>query len=368
MENNKSMTALWVVIALIVGFLVGHYVMPATPGGPAAAGTTTLIDTTKSTTTTTVDYASVGKTLNTQLSKTTATDDTSGTTTRLAAAFYGGESTCAAVMGGEMWFLSSVAYSSSDGVTWKNHAGSYPARDRQACVVFNGKVYMMGGQANGVILNDVVSFSGKSWKTETSTAGWAARRDFSAYVYNNKMWIAGGAGASYLDSGFMDAWSSADGKTWTQDMSFVNPTGSGWAKFVVFNNNLLAFKMGSTTLWSSTDGGHTWTTSTIPFQGRMGGGTAIFNGNLYVMGGMTGNLSSLPTDAWYSADGMTWTQAGPSTPWWSGRFRASALTFNGKLWIMGGNNGYNASNPASDIVWSSADGATWTNTYSHTYP
>jgi hypothetical protein len=60
-------------------------------------------------------------------------------------------------------------------------------------------------------------------------------------------------------------------------------------------------------------------------------------------------------DVWYSTDGINWTQATASAAF-SARYSHSSAAFNGKMWIIGGQD----STETKNDIWSSLDGSTWT--------
>ena len=89
--------------------------------------------------------------------------------------------------------------------------------------------------------------------------------------------------------------------------------------------------------------------------GRTGHAVAEFNGKIWSLGGRTPDAGapSAPTGAlsnaiWSTTDGANWTLESLTAPW-SAREGHTALSFNGRLWIIGG----------QDDIWSSADGLVW---------
>jgi leucine-zipper-like transcriptional regulator 1 len=100
-------------------------------------------------------------------------------------------------------------------------------------------------------------------------------------------------------------------------------------------------------------------TSHAPFSGRYGLSGAVFNGVMWVVGGAAGNADNSVTyydaDVWSSGNGSSWTQATGSAPF-GGRYGSQVLSYNGKLWLLGGNSGGTLKND----VWNSPDGENWT--------
>jgi len=101
---------------------------------------------------------------------------------------------------------------SEDGVNWSKvtPAAEWTERDGHASVVFNGKIWVLGGQSSvGGLRNDVwFSSDGASWSRATASAGWEPRTRHAAVVFDNKMWVLGGSRKN-------DVWYSSDGTNWT---------------------------------------------------------------------------------------------------------------------------------------------------------
>ncbi|HEY7119075.1 MAG TPA: hypothetical protein VH475_20965 [Tepidisphaeraceae bacterium] len=95
------------------------------------------------------------------------------------------------------------------------------------------------------------------------------------------------------------------------------------------------------------------------FTPRIALGSTVFDGKAWVVGGQ--GLTATMTDAWYSSDMINWTQAtdgsgaavnlGP-------RRGTAAVTFNGKLFVIGGTDGSATNYPANTVMYS-ADGVNW---------
>jgi hypothetical protein len=94
------------------------------------------------------------------------------------------------------------------------------------------------------------------------------------------------------------------------------------------------------------------TTSNGGFSARTGASALSFGGAIYLLGGYDGNASS---DVWQSLDnGVTWSQIS-QTPFLA-RQHAMVWATASKMYIMGGDDGSNTLND----IWSSGDGITWT--------
>ncbi len=155
----------------------------------------------------------------------------------------------------------------------------------------NGSIYVIGG-SSATGLNDVWKFDGTDWSQVAAGAGsrFSARDGHVSYVYNGKLWVAGGydyAAHARVD----DVWSSSDGSTWTQ------------------------------------------VTQVNVFPTRSESSGIVFDNRMWMIGGVdAGNYA----DAWYSVDGANWYNACTAPAEFSGRHSHTALVFNNRLWVIGG--------------------------------
>jgi hypothetical protein len=102
-------------------------------------------------------------------------------------------------------FLSDI-WNSTDGVDWTQvtaNAGCV-ARDEYTAVVFDNKVWVKGGVvvAGGlppiIIHFASVYYSSEcvNWNLATANAEWSGRAGHTSVVFDNKMWVIGGADSS----------------------------------------------------------------------------------------------------------------------------------------------------------------------------
>lgn len=292
---------------------------------------------------------------------------------------------------GDMWqlggqygttatYVNSVACS-TDGINWNDTGcgttgAAWSGRSMFGAVVFNNKMWVLGGMSSGgsPVANVYCSNDGTTWSDSTcgtASAPWGAEYGLSAVVFNNKIYVIGGNNGS---STLNDVWSSSDGTNWTEvtagscSTACANsfPARSN-AQVFVFGNKL--YIMGGFSgatyyddVWSSTDGS-TWTqvtangtSSNAPWSGRGNVAGVVYNGDMWIMGGWNG--TSYLNDVWCSADGANWYDTttggqcgGTSAASWSGRNAPASVVYQNRIWVMGGKTG--TSNWASD-VWSSA--------------
>lgn len=83
---------------------------------------------------------------------------------------------------------------------------------------------------------------------------------------------------------------------------------------------------------------------------------------MWLMGGWITSYEDGPRDVWSSADGLQWDRTTAQAPWKHADL-STTLTFDRKLWILGGWHGGRLPHAtASNQVWSSGDGKNWTET------
>lgn len=211
------------------------------------------------------------------------------------------------------------------------------------------------------------------WQLATSDAGWKPRDSQAEVVFNDRLWIMGGWHDSY-SAPPRDVWSSADGKTWQiieqdapwkhSDLSMtVSFQGKMWFMGGWYNGRLPGHSA-SNEVWSSTDG-KTWKeeTANAGWSPRLAAGLVVFKDKLWILGGTEnyyfGDANSLKNDVWSSSDGKTWKQETANAPW-SARAYHQAVVLNDRIFVLGGGN-YVPDYHAKNDVWSSADGVHWEN-------
>jgi hypothetical protein len=156
-------------------------------------------------------------------------------------------------------------------VTVNNSTLNNYGRSKHQLVVFNNKLYIIGGKLDGTYQSGVLSSTdGINWTSiSTNNPFSPGRQNHVSLVFNNKLWVIGGDNP--INQGeFNDAWSSTDGINWTLE---------------------------------SVDG--------FKFSKRTGHTVIEYNGKLWLWGGSldlgTGGISR-PSDLWKSCDGKRWQQ------------------------------------------------------------
>jgi hypothetical protein len=227
-----------------------------------------------------------------------------------------------------------------------------------------------------LVLPLLIAAEPPNWVRETEKAGWKPRDSQGEVVFKDRLWVMGGWYDS-LSSPPRDVWSSADGKTWEEvtpaapwkhsdlPMTAVHD-GKMWLLGGWYNGRLKDHSA-SNEVWSSTDGKDWKLVTKAPWSARIAGGLVTFDGKLWLLGGTDdyyfGDDSSLKNDVWCSANGKDWTQVTAKAAW-SPRAYHQAVVHDGKMWVLGGGN-YVPRYQANNDVWFSTDGKEWTRAVEH---
>lgn len=253
------------------------------------------------------------------------------------------------------------------GLSWTRATASAEWEPRQghACVVFNNKMWVLGGFGGGGPLNDVwYSEDGASWTRATASAPWSARWLLSAVAFNGRMWVLGGLGAAYEN----DVWHSTDGVNWTQATPHAEWSGRMGHTSLVYQRPddttngiwLLGGDDGSQGLhdvWRSANGVD-WerVTAAAEWGARSQHSSCVFQygGQSFMMVIGSWGRSGYSNECWFYACGSeSWSQILPGS--WSERRRHTSVSLQNKLWVLGGED---ASGFRNDVWW--YDGSSWT--------
>lgn len=128
------------------------------------------------------------------------------------------------------------AWTSPDGQTWSPQtAAVVPAVAGATAVVFNNKLWMIGGTRSGAQVSS--SDDGLTWTDHG--APWSMRQAMRVHVIGNKLYALGGTAGGL--SAFTDVYSTTDGLTWTHyDGPTPWTTGNGCGSIVV-GGSILVF-------------------------------------------------------------------------------------------------------------------------------
>ena len=256
--------------------------------------------------------------------------------------------------GKSIFGLSGSAEPKRLGFTRTTASINWGARNYGQAIVFDGKMWHMGGfdSNNNLPRNVWYTTNGTSWTQATSSAAWTGRYSFGLLNYDNKMWVFGGFTSS---NELIDVWFTTNGSSWTQATS-----AAAWEKRHMFGYTVFDGKMwltgGSTSgavrdVWYSTNGS-VWTQGAQPgWSAKRYHKMLVYDNKMWVIGGWDNQR-----DVWYTTNGSTWTRA-TATASWSARTGFSAEVFDNKMWVFGGST-YND-------VWYSTDGSSWTKAYNN---
>lgn len=268
---------------------------------------------------------------------------------------------------------------------------AFPARDGAGALVYRGAMWLIGGWSKRdpayyprTCSNDVWrSQDGANWecvKPNTfrdasfdPAADWEGRHTAGYAVFGDKMWIIGGDANQrhYQD----DVWCSADGIAWERVLDRAPWAPRVLHYTVAFNGRL--WVMGGQTMpgfaggeeafyrdvWRSADGA-TWerVLDRAPWPPRgMIGGSAVFGGRIWLLGGGTYDTPARPerkfyNDVWSTADGVAWTCHTDAAPWKPRQYHEVAV-YDDRLWVL---EGYHRDGGNRKDVWHSGDGVRWT--------
>lgn len=194
----------------------------------------------------------------------------------------------------------------------------WDGRTGMSVVAFDNKVWMSGGDHDGILKNDVWSSAdGKSWIKVTEGANWARRQNHHTLAFDNKLWLIGGtsegSSGAVLNS---DVWFSTDGDSWTEAT-----TNTGWGDLSAYS-------------------------------------TASFAGKMWAMGG---EINSVETNKiWASSDGIQWKEISTNPPVWDKRIEHTTTTFNNRIWVLAGKS--SSGDRFLNDAWNSVDGESWKST------
>lgn len=241
-------------------------------------------------------------------------------------------------------------WSSADGINWTKTSIvgiHFSERSGHQVLVFNDKMWVIGGSAASsggtVRSNEIWSTSdGANWTEETIIGNhFSGRSGHQSLIFNNKLWVIGGSdGANLLN----DVWSSANGINWVEEIADAPFSTKNYHQAISFNNKLWIIG-GSDTIgaqndvWSSFDG-RDWQKENIVgshFLERSSHRVVLFRNKLWLINGELGTQQY--DDIWTSLDGINWSEESIAGTYFSGRADFEAVVFNDSLWIIGGKRG-----------------------------
>jgi hypothetical protein len=212
--------------------------------------------------------------------------------------------------------LSSRIARTSDFKRWEVLAehSELPARVFYGAVVFNNKIWLMGGFDGHDYYNDVWnSADAVHWTRINEHVAWSPRNAGACVVFKDRIWMIGGGvidGTKPVNANEgREIWSSIDGINWAQASDTMARTWGGSP--VVFNGKLWLVGANRDGNFSRavmvTDDGIKWRDETAPWSPRGAVATWIFDDRLYMTGGKysvaeNGEIKFIySNDVWYMA-------------------------------------------------------------------
>jgi thermitase len=208
-------------------------------------------------------------------------------------------------------FIKNDVWYSADGVTWTRATASAPFSNRwgHRSVVFGNKMWVIGGETyiNGHFLpmNDVwYSDDGVNWTPATGSAAFPARLNFGLVVFDNRMWVIGGTDFGGVVN---DVWYSEDGANWTLATGSAAFSPRCQHTSVVFDDRIWMiggydWSWYKSDVWYSRDGVD-WreATSSAEFPVRDTAASVVFDNRMWEIGGFVGGSQyAMYNDVWYS--------------------------------------------------------------------
>ena len=240
---------------------------------------------------------------------------------------------------------------------WQCMTTSAPAGFGQAAVFFRGKFWLFGGHnEHGCSSAIACSEDGKQWhrSSRSRSAPWPARTHHAVVEFDGRLWLLGGENGDRL---FDDCWVSSDGEHWQQVTHSMGTGGVSRFSAFAFSGRLWIVagrqQSGPGRGVYSTQDGATWQAMPLPpWQPRMGAACTIFEGRIWLSGGVN-RFNESYGDLWYSPDGQRWHCLLTHAPWLP-RNGHALMTCGRALWLLGG-----VDHAAYNDVWRSENGVHW---------
>jgi N-acetylneuraminic acid mutarotase len=294
--------------------------------------------------------------------------------------------------------VSTVEYApiNSDGTlgAWQ-YTSSLPAnRSSYAGAIYNGYIYVMGGNDGTGVKNSVlyapVNGDGTlgAWHyTHSSTddgtsfvSGFTtARSAFDGVAYNDYLYIAGGYNGTstyYNDvqfahingNGTIDTWRTAN--SFTTARAALSITVYNGYIYVMGGTTDLTNSLSDTQYASITGSGNlsSWQSTSTMAAGAYNTGAAAYNGYLFLLGGEANSSTKLATVQYAKIDsaGQTQAFANASNSFTTARSLACSVAYNNYIYVLGGSSDDSNSNVSSvyysAINTSTGDLGAWSST------
>lgn len=232
---------------------------------------------------------------------------------------------------------------SSNGENWRKIATDiidtrnlFPPRYLHSTIVFDNKLWVIGGYGEGGRRSDVwFSEDGVSWTEATPNGEFSPRTGHTTVVFQDRLWLIGGFDENFET--LNDVWSSSDGVSWKKETITANFPHRSRHASVVFADKI--WVIGGfdqdhdyrTDVWSSTDG-LDWkeVTSGAQFTRFAAGSSLVFDDKIMLLG--VNDENGYTPNIWYSTDGKNWSVMTPTNDFPEIRLPI-ATVFQNKIWI-----------------------------------
>lgn len=149
------------------------------------------------------------------------------------------------VFGGSGLGFTDDVWHSNDGINWTEALSNVPFLKRagHTMTFFKNKLWIIGGSGgnfSGGVKKDVwYSSDGLNWEEATPAAQFSKRLNHTTVVFDNKLWVIGGRSQFVFNSDVKnDVWYSSDGVNWT-DATTSTPFTKRWGHTsAVFKNTI----------------------------------------------------------------------------------------------------------------------------------
>ncbi|NJD01985.1 MAG: hypothetical protein FIA99_05175 [Ruminiclostridium sp.] len=185
------------------------------------------------------------------------------------------------------------------------------------------------------------AFASGTWTQKASgPASMLERRDHSAVIINNKMYIFGGKSSSAYFP-LAENWEyDIINNSWTQKSPPSDGRGKSEHSAVVINNKMYVFGGDDAGLsnytWEYNPSNNTWTRKANGPAERAGHSAVVINNKMYIFGGYDSSYNKR-NDTWeYDPVTNIWTQKAAAPVWIA---KHTAVAINNKMYIFGGNVG-----------------------------
>lgn len=207
--------------------------------------------------------------------------------------------------GGALHFKRDV-WKSDDGVNWTKLVDLAPFLGQGQSIVFANKIWMVGDSSYSGESKIYSSTDGVNWDLELEVSPFGSRQEQGVYVWQNKLFIAGGMGEGGSDNLLADIWSSPDGRNWTQESADAGYGARVGMSVLALGDYLVmtgghSFPDSHNTVYTSSDGVN-WTLLTAQAIKQMNQthSVTVHEEELWLYSGLNNDYM------WSSPDGEIW--------------------------------------------------------------